>query len=270
MFLPDEQREWFPAAYCDPSTGFCIDSPIGTCSGSGECFDYPVRSNALPTCAAPGAEPQRANCGNAVGDLTPVGSYPSSAGPYGTFDQAGNVWEWMEFQFSPASGPASFKRWLRGGSFSDDVARSGRTFRFAAESPVVEKDEYGFRVAAPYEEFRSYRSEQEWQAAVGPVSEIETFNDVPQQEIPQGGGSIVLDGFSIVADGNYKDSIGCDPRDAVLSPARHSQQKLLRNDHRLSRARPGALRPADVQSDRLPRARVGVRLQHRVLRLARL
>jgi formylglycine-generating enzyme required for sulfatase activity len=37
---------------------------------------------------------QRANFGMNVARTTPVGAYPAGAGPYGTLDQAGNVWEW--------------------------------------------------------------------------------------------------------------------------------------------------------------------------------
>jgi formylglycine-generating enzyme required for sulfatase activity len=35
-----------------------------------------------------------ANFGDHVGHPSPVGAYPEGAGPYGTLDQAGNVWEW--------------------------------------------------------------------------------------------------------------------------------------------------------------------------------
>lgn len=34
------------------------------------------------------------NSGN-VSSTTPVGSYPNGASPYGAFDMAGNVWEWV-------------------------------------------------------------------------------------------------------------------------------------------------------------------------------
>ncbi|MFF0745363.1 formylglycine-generating enzyme family protein [Streptomyces sp. NPDC004111] len=36
-----------------------------------------------------------------VGDTTPVGSYPSAAGPFGLHDIAGNVWEWVSTGWHP-------------------------------------------------------------------------------------------------------------------------------------------------------------------------
>jgi formylglycine-generating enzyme len=80
------ENEWYKAAYYDTSS-----------SGY---FDYPAGSNTPTICAAPTATPNTANCNSVVnapyGDLTPVGSYPGSPSPYGTFDQGGNVWEWNE------------------------------------------------------------------------------------------------------------------------------------------------------------------------------
>ena len=68
--------------------------------------------------------------GNAycIGDTTPVGSYESGKSPYGLYDMAGNVWEWVNdwydptyYQNSPSSNPlgpeASQFRVQRGGSW---------------------------------------------------------------------------------------------------------------------------------------------------------
>jgi formylglycine-generating enzyme required for sulfatase activity len=53
-----------------------------------------------PSCAlantASGRDPSSYNC---VGDTTQVGSYPSSASPYGVLDMVGNVWEWVQDWF---------------------------------------------------------------------------------------------------------------------------------------------------------------------------
>lgn len=72
-----------------------------------------------------------------VGDTTKVGNYLDGVSPYGMYDMAGNVWEWVNdwydssyYQTSPSSnpqGPTSGQyRVLRGGSwgFSVDFVRS--------------------------------------------------------------------------------------------------------------------------------------------------
>jgi formylglycine-generating enzyme required for sulfatase activity len=94
------EDEWYKAAYYDaPSSSY---------------LDYPAGSNTPTTCSTPTAAANRSNCGNAVGDLTPAGSYTGSPSPYGTFDQGGNVLEWNEtLKAIDAS------RGIRGGDFQD-------------------------------------------------------------------------------------------------------------------------------------------------------
>jgi formylglycine-generating enzyme required for sulfatase activity len=60
-------------------------------------------------------DPERCNCDEAGwGWTVPVGAHPGGAGPFGTLDQAGNVWEWV------ASPPdADGWRSVRGGSYLD-------------------------------------------------------------------------------------------------------------------------------------------------------
>jgi len=76
--------------------------------------------------------PQHANFGGMNEGTTPVGSYPAGAGPYGTLDQAGNVWEWCADPWSSnayreledgqrdpvGKGEAAFRS-LRGGSWNN-------------------------------------------------------------------------------------------------------------------------------------------------------
>jgi hypothetical protein len=75
--------------------------------------------------------------------LTAVGSYPGSAGFYGTFDQGGNVWEWNDAVIS-----GSF-RGLRGGSWSFFENSSLRSSNRDYLNPDLESNGIGFRVASP-------------------------------------------------------------------------------------------------------------------------
>jgi formylglycine-generating enzyme len=99
VFVPTE-HEWYKAAYYDPQ--------------SGSYFDYPAGFDAQTTCTAPTAAPNAANCGQGGpgASLTPVGSYPGSPSPYGTFDQGGNVFEFTAVanaqQISVRGGAAEF------------------------------------------------------------------------------------------------------------------------------------------------------------------
>jgi sulfatase modifying factor 1 len=129
-FLPNE-AEWWKAAYFDPV--------------SETYFDYPTRSNTPPTCSAPTSAPNSANCGLVVGDTTDVGSYPNSASPYGTFDQAGNVWEWTEetYEFFPP-GSEGLRLLVSGGARTpaDELEWSW----WFLEVPSEDFWTYGFRV----------------------------------------------------------------------------------------------------------------------------
>ena len=67
----------------------------------------------------------RLNCfESAVGNTSPVGSFPRGASPYGVEDLAGNVWEWVDTWYLPLGSAAEelpLLRVARGGSRNDPV-----------------------------------------------------------------------------------------------------------------------------------------------------
>ena len=128
IFLTNED-EWYKAAYYKGS---------GKESGY---WTYPTQSDEVPAYVPPTDEPNSANVNTAVGNLTDVGSYPGSPGPYGTFDQGGNVWEWTESIVGQS-------RISRGGSWfvngPDPLGRLTRDSTPASFASSV----HGFRVAS--------------------------------------------------------------------------------------------------------------------------
>jgi formylglycine-generating enzyme required for sulfatase activity len=123
-FLPSED-EWYKAAY-HKNDGV-----------TGNYWDYPTASDIAPTSASPPGGPNSANHGNSA--LTDAGAYVDSAGPYGTFDQGGNLYEWNEALIS-----GTF-RGLRGGSWDQGSASLASSTR-AGSMPSLDGDNYGFRL----------------------------------------------------------------------------------------------------------------------------
>jgi len=91
-----------------------------------------------------------ANDGNGEIDgyaqTAPVGQYPESASPYGAYDMAGNVWEWVAdwyspdyYKISPSSNPQGPKSGkyhvLRGGSWADNNDFTRCASRFGITDP---------------------------------------------------------------------------------------------------------------------------------------
>jgi len=72
--------------------------------------------------------------------LTNVGSYTAAGSYYGTFDQAGNVWEWNESLFSGNRG-------RRGGSWIEANAANLSASAQNAGVPTGEFGNHGFRLA---------------------------------------------------------------------------------------------------------------------------
>ncbi|MGA2035440.1 MAG: SUMF1/EgtB/PvdO family nonheme iron enzyme [Thermoguttaceae bacterium] len=143
--LPSED-EWYKASYYKGG---------GTNAGY---WTYPTRSNTAPTSEAPPGGANSANfydstTGYALSGsttsvstmdyLTDVGAYCSSLGPYGTYDQGGDVWQWNEADTSVNGSGSS--RGMRGGSSNNgsyNLAASSRN----GYAPANEDYHVGFRV----------------------------------------------------------------------------------------------------------------------------
>jgi formylglycine-generating enzyme required for sulfatase activity len=92
-------------------------------------------------------------------DTSAVGSYEMGKSPFGLYDMAGNVWEWVSDWFQPdyysrlednASNPqgpiTGSQHVLRGGSWGDIVTDLRTTFRYG-NSPDYMLGNFGFRCA---------------------------------------------------------------------------------------------------------------------------
>lgn len=145
FYLPLE-NEWYKAAYYDPTLN----------GGAGGYHLYATRSSTGP--------------GNAIGDganqansiaaglfcvtqspsysttqnyLTDVGAFTNSGSFYGTFDQAGSVWEWNDLDGTPSA-----SRGLRGGYWFAGAIPM-QSLLYSTDSVTREDNGAGFRLASP-------------------------------------------------------------------------------------------------------------------------
>ena len=143
IWIPNE-NEWYKAAYYQPQA---------TGGPPGNYWRYPTRSNLAPKLGKPGdpglnlanfladTRPQP-NGGILRGfnEVMPVGSFPGSASHYGTLDQAGNAWEWIETTVFDT------QRIIRGGSMCATHEKLLSTVR-TSTSPAKRYPDTGFRLA---------------------------------------------------------------------------------------------------------------------------
>ena len=90
--------------------------------------------------------------------LMPVGSYESGKSPYGAYDMAGNVWEWVNdwydakyYEKSPDKNPpgpeTGTKRVIRGAGWQNETP-TVRIFTRVDSDPTMRNESTGFRCAA--------------------------------------------------------------------------------------------------------------------------
>ena len=141
-FLPTE-NEWYKAAFYD--------------TGLGSYYDYATSTNTKPVSGPPPGGPNSANYwsgtfaltgsgsfDNGFNYLSDVGAYASAVSPNGTFDQAGNVWEWNETIADPAT-----YRVRRGGDWNDQDAYLYAGLGVTGNPGASGEDyETGFRIAS--------------------------------------------------------------------------------------------------------------------------
>jgi formylglycine-generating enzyme required for sulfatase activity len=133
-------NEWYKAAYY-----------VGGSTNAGY-WRYPTQSNDIPSnlLSATGTNsanfdtvdngPPNYGATDHINYLTPVGAFAASPGPYGTYDQGGDVWQWEETAIDNSS------RETRGGSYAGGYA--GLESSLAVDSPPALSDSsVGFRVA---------------------------------------------------------------------------------------------------------------------------
>lgn len=132
--LPTED-EWYKAAYYDPAREAYFDYPTSSDIAPGQDMDDLTGNNANYW-TDPFTHP-------IDGDkfTTIAGEFENSPSPYGTFDQAGNVSEWVE-QIIYGTMPG-----VRGGCYSSEADQLHAASR--AYGPMVSQEFYylGFRVA---------------------------------------------------------------------------------------------------------------------------
>lgn len=116
-------NEWYKAAYYQPA---------GLGGDADSYWLYPTSSNTAPT----GGQANYVPAG--IGNTTPVASF--AANYYGTYDMAGNVYEWNE---SIPAGP--FRGPMVGGAY-DNIAGWLTPLNAYVSLPSTEREQVGFRV----------------------------------------------------------------------------------------------------------------------------
>jgi formylglycine-generating enzyme required for sulfatase activity len=146
FFIPTE-NEWYKAAYFNPTLN----------DNSGGYSLYATQSNSAPSNSPSMGGSNEANLANGfvfytsqsnvydpiTNYLTDVGHFVNSRSFYGTYDQAGLVYEWNDL-----NGERSREKGLRGGYWFS-AGQSAMATTFSLATPDRESSDAGFRLAAP-------------------------------------------------------------------------------------------------------------------------
>jgi len=131
------ENEWYKAAYYKAG---------GLNAGY---WDYPTQSNSAPVHELPPGGTNSAHYWNSGYGPVDVGSYVLSPGAYGTFDQAGNVWEKTDTKISSG--------WIaRGGSFATTDYALPSWHHDGRGTLSGESGHAGFRIASVPEPTTAY------------------------------------------------------------------------------------------------------------------
>jgi formylglycine-generating enzyme len=150
-YIPTED-EWFKAAYHDPSLN----------GGAGGYWLYPTRANSTPgNVVGPALDQVNYYTANTAPNgilsvtqtslysttqnyLTPGGAFTNSGSAYGTFDQAGNVYEFNDAVIGANRGVRGGTWWANNSGATLQLSKNGRS----PAVPTAENSVYGFRLAA--------------------------------------------------------------------------------------------------------------------------
>ena len=126
-FIPSE-NEWYKAAYFNPSNSTY--------------WTYPTQSNSTPSNVLSATGTNNANFYPST-DLTPVGAFAGSPGPFGTYDMGGDLSQWNEANYDNEN----LYRGFRGGYYWGPPSFLVSSYRDYA-SPTDEYPSATFRVAS--------------------------------------------------------------------------------------------------------------------------
>lgn len=198
-FIPNED-EWYKAAYYDAHK-----------PGGAGYWDYPTRSDAQPNRDFAGVNAANYHEGGLLDTLhhrTEVGAFSRAASACGTFDQAGNVYEWTEGLVPP------FLRCLWGGSAWS--ATAGLNVRAPNHQIHSDTDDalVGFRVAGALPETPAVTGPVK--AATGAERATIRYPRRPWRDPETGRPFFPLGWFTWHSDAHDLDSIAQEGGNAVL------------------------------------------------------